>query len=434
MKFISTHHDAKPVDFKEALMHGLAPDGGLYIPEKFPPIDHHLLKNLAEASIFELGDKIMGNFLPEIPAHSLNAMIHHTLSFPIPLHPLEKDVFLLEVFHGPTLSFKDVGARFMSQALSYYLQQQNKQLIIMVATSGDTGSAIANAFHNTPNIHVYVLYPSKKITLLQEQQMTTLGNNIHALEVEGTFDDCQKLVKQALLDKDIRAHHDLTTANSINIARLLPQMIYHSWGICQLQRNHSLSDPVLVVPSGNLGNLTAAIYAKAIGFPIHHFLAATNVNSVFPRYVNSGKFTPEPSKQSLSNAMDVGNPSNFARVLAFYHNSHQKLTQAVKSISISDDETLTEIRRVYDTTGYIMDPHTAVGMAASKNARDGNPIIITATAHPAKFPEVIKKALGFDIELPERLAATLHKPKLSTKIPADFEGLKNILLRTAVSH
>lgn len=433
MKFISTEHKVPASTFFDALMHGLAPDGGLYVPETFPRLTESVLAHLPEYHLHHLGQHLLAPFLPEIPPDKLQSMIVNALSFPIPLISLAKRLYLLEVFHGPTLSFKDVGARFMAQALVYFMQQQNKPLLVLVATSGDTGSAIANALHNMPHVFVYVLYPSQKITRLQEQQMTTLGGNIHALEVQGTFDDCQRLVKTALLDEDIRQQYLLTTANSINISRLLPQMIYHSFGVTQLQQLEHHAIPNLCVPSGNLGNVTAAIYAKAVGIPMQHFIVANNNNAVFTRYLDTGKFTPHPSEATCSNAMDVGNPSNFARIFDFYHQDLQQMQNDLSSIAINDAETIAEIRDTYQTTGYILDPHTAVGVAAAKRyysaGQEENACIVTSTAHPAKFPEVIKKALDFDIPLPTSLQQTLEKPKDSTMITTDYAAFKALVLK-----
>lgn len=432
MKFISTRDASFSASFQDALLQGLAPDGGLYIPSQLPLLTADLLQNAKNMELLSIGETIINNFLPEIPQNILRDIISKTLNFPIPLIHLENNLFLLEVFHGPTLAFKDVGARFMANTLSYFLQKTYQKLTILVATSGDTGSAIAHGFYNLPNIDVYILYPSQKITPLQERQMTTLGGNIHALEVEGTFDDCQKLVKTALLDQDIKSNRSLTTANSINIARLLPQIIYHAWGVVQLQHNGATINPILSVPSGNFGNLTAAIYAKRIGFPINNFIAATNINDIVPNYLKTGKFIPEASRQSYSNAMDVGNPSNFERLLSLYADNHERMQQEITGISISDENTIATIRQYYEKTGYILDPHTAVGVAAAKQSEDHYsneiPIIITATAHPAKFPEVIKRAIDIDIELPESLRKTLDQPKKSQKIPAEYNVFKAILL------
>lgn len=433
MKFVSTEQSTPPVSFYEALLQGLAPDGGLYVPEQFPRLDHTIIERLKAATLHELGFHLMQAYLPEFSDEQLFTMIVKTLSFPIPLIQLEQHIYLLEVFHGPTLSFKDVGARFLANALTHYMQQQNQHVTVMVATSGDTGSAIANALHHLPNITVYVLYPSKKITFLQEQQMTTLGGNVHAIEVTGTFDDCQRLVKTALLDNDIRARTLLTTANSINIARLLPQIIYHTYGVTQLQQTGIATSPILSVPSGNLGNVTAAIYAQSLGIPIEHFIVANNSNAVFTQYLSSGKFTPHPSEATASNAMDVGNPSNFARILSFYQSNSNAIHKNISSLAIDDRKTLQQIKETHDNTGYILDPHTAVGVAASKafiqTHPNDTPHIITATAHPAKFPEVVKRALNMDVAMPERLRKVLDKPKHSTTLSPDYQSFKDYLLQ-----
>ncbi len=427
MKYISTRDPSHAVSFHDALFQGLAPDAGLFIPERLPFLDQDTIAHAYEDSLAELGMRIMSLFTTELPTQDLQQIITDALSFPIPLVYLEDNLYLLEVFHGPTMAFKDVGARFMARALSYFLTHENKHLNIIVATSGDTGSAIANAFHLMPNIDVYVLYPSQKITFLQEQQMTTLGDNIHALEIKGTFDDCQFLVKTALMDQEIRKHGLITTANSINIARLLPQMIYHAFGICQLQKYHPHKAPILSVPSGNFGNLTSAIYANQVGFPIASFIAATNINDIVPQYLKTGIFKPQPSQHSLSNAMDVGNPSNFERLQACINNGFD--INKVTGISITDQETLDEIKNTYTRTQYILDPHTAVGVASARLMQNNDiPIIVTATAHPAKFPEVIKQALGMEIGVPVQLQAALNGKKQATMLEPNIDAFKKLLL------
>jgi threonine synthase len=433
MKFISTRHVAPPTTFFDALLNGLAPDGGLYIPRQFVHLTEAFLKHAEDCTLLQLGEAIMENFLPEIPRADMQKIMQDTLTFPIPLITLEHNLYLSEVFHGPTLAFKDVGARFMANALSYYLKNKNMKLTIIVATSGDTGSAIAHGFHKTPNIEVYILYPSGKITNLQEKQMTTVGDNIHALEVTGTFDDCQLMVKSALMDDEIKTKMHLTTANSINIARLLPQTIYPRWALEQIKKINPTADPTMVVPSGNFGNLVAALYAKGVGFPINHFVAATNANAIVPSYLQSGEFIPKPTEHTLSNAMDVGNPSNFERLTFLYNNNYRNMRHDISGISISDTETLAQIRRTYENSGHILDPHTAVGVAAAKQfqiqeSSNTDPIIVTATAHPAKFPEVIKEAIGIDIPLPEALQMALNLPKQTTVIAPQFDAFKAILL------
>jgi len=432
LKYISTHNKSAPVTFHDALFHGLATDGGLYVPEYFPKLQPNEIAGLKELSMHQLGEVLLSDYLSEIPLTELTTVIANALSFPIPLVRLEENLFLLEVFHGPTLAFKDVGARFMANVLGYFLRSRNEELSILVATSGDTGSAIAHAFHGVPRVNVFVLYPSGKISLLQEKQMTTLGDNIHALEVEGTFDDCQLLVKRALMDDEIRSVRKLSTANSINIARLLPQIIYHSWGVAQLKLEGVSTPPILSVPSGNFGNLTAALYGYKMGIPVQHFIAATNINAIVPGYLKTGTFTPAPSRQSYSNAMDVGNPSNFERLQALYKGKLELVQHDVSGISITDEETLAEIRLTYEKTKYILDPHTAIGVAAAREyMRDSNqtPIIVTATAHPAKFPEVIKLALNIDVDMPQQLRAVMHKEKLSTKISSNYEQFKQLLMK-----
>jgi threonine synthase len=431
MQFISVNKVSPAVSFREALMNGMAPDGGLYIPEFIPALPENFVNDLCNLDYQTISENIISKYVEEISLADLSTIISRSINFPIPLVKLYDNIFLLELFHGPTLAFKDVGARFMAETLSYFLQLEQKEVKIVVATSGDTGSAVAHGFYNVPNIKVYILYPSTKISKLQEQQMTTLGGNIHAIEVQGTFDDCQRLVKQSLNDTDINRRHTLTTANSINLGRLIPQIAYYLWGVSQLQRLGFSNAPLVVVPSGNFGNITAAVYAKWMGVPINKFIAATNSNNVFQEYINTGNFVPKPSAQTYSNAMDVGHPSNLARLRALYNNDVQSMRGHIKTTSISDEETIDEIRRTYEKRNYILDPHTAVGVAAieklKQNKGDSFPIMVTATAHPAKFPEVIKKAISIDIELPVALREAMLKTKLCRRISSNYEDLKEIL-------
>ncbi|TAK60149.1 MAG: threonine synthase [Bacteroidetes bacterium] len=435
MKFKSVLEQSSPVDFREALCSGIAPDGSLYVPELLPSLSVEFISSLPEKSFQEIVVKTLSLFLEEMPGEALERIVRQSLTFPIPLVRLEEHLFLLELFRGPTLAFKDVGARFMAQALSYYLGQEERETTILVATSGDTGSAVAHGFFNVSHITVYVLYPSGKISRLQEQQMTTLGGNIRAIEVEGTFDDCQKLVKQSLADRELVNARNLTTANSINIGRLLPQITYYVWAMAQWQKQFKQNDekPVVVVPSGNFGNLTAAVYAKWIGTPIKGFLAATNANDVVPEYFQAGVFTPRSSVQTYSNAMDVGNPSNLARLQALYRFDVQKMKNDIQAISITDTQTLEEIKRTYERTGHVIDPHTAVGVAAARAMNIKAPTIIASTAHPAKFQEVIQLALGKEVPLPVQLQEALDKQKLSVKIPADFTVWRKALLADATT-
>lgn len=427
MIFVSTRDPTITASFHEALFQGIATDGGLYTPNQFPCLpEEPLTQTQSNSSLSQLASNLLTTYIDDVPENHLHDIIHRAFNFPIPLVPLDNNIYLLEVFHGPTLAFKDVGARFMANILAFYLAKEKRHLNILVATSGDTGSAIAHAFHGMAGIDVYILYPSHKITLLQELQMTTLGGNIHAIEVQGTFDDCQQMVKSALMDTELARRHPMSTANSINLARLLPQMVYHAWGVCQFQRLGKTIAPYLSVPSGNFGNLTSAIYAKSLGFPINRFIAATNANDIIPHYLNTGEFHPQSSRKTLSNAMDVGNPSNFERLTAFYHHDMQHMRKDIEGIAISDDETLTEIRYTYENTGYILDPHTAVGVAAARRFGQ-SPIIVTATAHPAKFPEAIQAAIGREADVPERLALMLAGKKQSIQLDNHYAAFRALL-------
>lgn len=431
MQFKSLNNTVPAVSFREALFQGMAADGGLYVPVTMPRLSPDFINNLKNYSIVEIGSIIASAYIDEIPQLVLQDIISKTLSFPLPLTKLTKNIYLLELFHGPTLAFKDVGARFMAETIGYFLEQEKQHITIVVATSGDTGSAVARGFHNIANVDVYVLYPQGKVSYLQEQQMTTLGGNIHAIEVAGTFDDCQALVKKTLVDPELQSLH-LTTANSINIGRLLPQIIYYFWGIAELRRQGITEDPIVVVPSGNFGNVTAAGYAQAMGAPIKHLIAATNRNDVVPAYLATGQLQPRASAQTLSNAMDVGHPNNFVRLLALYGNQYESIKQAVTGLAISDEETLDEIKATYTETQTILDPHTAVGVAAAKRiAEADSPVIVAATAHPGKFPDVIKRALAFDLPLPDALKKVMSLKKNSTVIKADFAEWKVFLLKNS---
>lgn len=440
MRYRSVCGESPPVSFREALLSGIAPDGSLYIPEHIPKLPASVFQHIKDHSLHSLGREVASLFIEEIQPDELEAIVRKAWDFPIPLIRLEENIFLLELFHGPTLAFKDIGARFMAHVLSHFLAHDHREVSIVVATSGDTGSAVAHGFHDVPHISVYVLYPSGKISKLQEQQMTTLGGNIHAIEVEGTFDDCQRMVKQALADREILSKRNLTTANSINLGRLIPQIAYYLWAIAQLKQitlggssaPDLMANPTIVVPSGNFGNLTAGVYAKQMGIPIGGFIAATNANDVVPEYLRSGTFSPRPSVHTLSNAMDVGNPSNLARLQALYAHSVDRIREDIVADTVSDEETLGEILHTYERTKYILDPHTAVGVRAARKhlagKGKGRPIIVTATAHPGKFPETVERALGKKIPLPPALERALNQPKQSTVIPNDYDRWKSLLL------
>lgn len=437
MMFRSLLNDHPRVSFRGTLFRGIAPDGSLYVPVSIPALSAEATNVDPTNNLPLVAAQVLGAYIEEIPSKQIQKMADRAYGFPIPLVQLEDGLYLLELFHGPTLAFKDVGARFMASALSYFLEQEQRELTIAVATSGDTGSAVAQGFFNVPHVSVFVLYPSGKISTLQEQQITTVGGNIHAIEVDGTFDDCQHLVKSALADQELVRARSLTTANSINLGRLIPQIAYYVWGLLELQRlegrfpNEQLPANVCV-PSGNFGNLTAAAYAKHMGAPIARLFSASNANEVVPEFFRTGSFTPRPSLQTFSNAMDVGNPSNFARLRALYGYNFEAMRSDIASISVSDEETLVEMRRTYEQSGYILDPHTAVGVAATRKLKSAHssarPTIVMATAHPAKFPEVVSTALHLTIPFPKQLNEALQRKKQSIRIPADYNRVKRLLL------
>lgn len=439
MKFRSIRGESPAVSFREALFHGLAPDGSLYVPETIPLLDAQLNELRKVPPLADVASRVLSTFIDDLPAKEIPGIVARSFNFPIPLVKLEEDLYLLELFHGPTLAFKDVGARFMASALSYFLEREQREIAIAVATSGDTGSAVAHGFFNVPRISVFVFYPSGKISRLQEQQMTTMGGNIHAVEVAGTFDDCQQLVKRALADPEVVLARNLTTANSINLGRLIPQITYYVWGTILLREKlgmpispRSGAAPVVVVPSGNFGNLTAAVYSQRMGTPISKFVSVTNINDVVPEYFRTGTFRPRPSVQTFSNAMDVGNPSNFARLQALYGNDLNKMKRDIVAVSVTDNETIDEMRRTYEHAGYILDPHTAVGVAAVRALKASEPstgpTIVIGTAHPAKFPDVVARALDITIPLPQQLQDAMRSPKQSIQIPSDYSHARRVLL------
>lgn len=434
MRFYSTEAKSPAVSFRDALFTGLAPDGGLYMPEFIPTFSQRLLEELLTFPRHHAGSQILSAFIHDIPPEELEKITERAWDFPLPLVRLEKGMYLLELFRGPTFAFKDFGARFMAEAFSYFLRNERRELTIVVATSGDTGSAVAHGFYNKPYITVFVLYPSGKISPLQEKQIATLGGNIIAVEVGGTFDDCQRLAKQVLADPEIRRERFLSSANSINIGRLLPQIFYYLAGFGMWQREKIRGGKPLwvVVPSGNFGNLTAGLFAKWMGVPIERFVAATNINDVVPQYFKTGIYTPCPAIPTISNAMDVGNPSNLARMRALYKDDLDKLKQDVVAVSIDDRETLDELKRTYEKTGYILDPHTAVGVGAARRVRaamtsEPPDFIVLATAHPAKFAEIIEPVIGNSVDMPRPLQEALEREKKSVKITCEYEALRRIL-------
>jgi len=374
---------------------GLAPDGALFMPNEIPRLGNDFISELQNLTLTELANHVLQPYLAaSVPGETIQHIVNQTFTFPIPLKPIEDGIFSLELFHGPTQSFKDVGARFLSRLLGHFNILANRKLLVLTATSGDTGGAVANGFHKVPGVGVVILYPKGKISPYQEYQITSPGDNVMAIAVEGSFDDCQRLVKEAFNDAALREKIFMTSANSINIGRLLPQMVYYFHAVAQFRKNSNNKMPVITVPSGNFGNITAGMLAVRMGLPVARFIAATNANDVVPRYLKSGLYQPKPTIATLANAMDVGDPSNFSRVLEIHENDLRKLNSNLVSLSITDNKIKSTIKKVYDDTGYLMDPHTASAHAAfSERRREGEPGIILATAHPLKFKDTYDEIL-----------------------------------------
>jgi len=426
IKYYSTNDRSLKVSFKEAILSGLAKDKGLFMPEEFKKLNPEVYSQKNFSDMCYKVAQIM--FDGEIPAQDLKMITDRVFIFDAPLRKLHDNIFVLELFHGPSAAFKDFAARFMAEVMGYYVRKEKKKLTILVATSGDTGSAVAKGFFLVPDIDVIILYPKGKVSILQEKQLTTLDENIISLEVKGTFDDCQRMVKEAFVDNELCSKVNLSSANSINIARLLPQSFYYIWAYIQAKS----PEVIFCTPSGNFGNLTAGLIAKKMGLAVKKFIAATNVNDVVPEYLNTGIFNSRASVQTYSNAMDVGNPSNFARMIDIYKDV-ESMKKDIIGFKATDKETIETIKEVYGKYDYILDPHSAVGYKAvkdflSSNKTDDTPIILHGTAHPAKFPEIIKKAIGIEIDLPEVLAQAMHKKKHSIEIKANFKSLKEYLL------
>ena len=428
MKYISTNHKTNETTFKEAVIKGLAADGGLFYPAEIPVLPKGFFDTLKDQKLDRLGYELI-KFYAEgsIENDCLRKLMKEALNFEIPLVEVEENTYSLELFHGPTMAFKDIGARVTARFMSTF--SADEKITILVATSGDTGSAVANGFLGLENVDVVVLYPKGMVSNIQEKQFTTLGQNITALEINGTFDDCQKLVKEAFNDKDLRSEKNISSANSISIARFLPQMIYYFHAMTQLTK---LDKPVVFsVPSGNYGNLTAGLFGKKMGLPIDKFIAAANINDVVPEYLTSGKFTPRPSQTTISNAMDVGNPSNFARILEMYDNDWEAIKQDIIGYSYSDEQTKKCMKQVYEKTGYILDPHGAVAYLGLKEYQKENDVIgvFLETAHPAKFLETVESTLERKIEIPEKLQAFMKNEKLAVEMGKDYEGFREFLLK-----
>jgi len=424
MLFRSTRRQSEAVSFRTAVLNGLAADGGLYLPETIPHISERFLQALPRLTFQELSYEIANLWLDtEIRRSDLKNIVETAFEFDAPLVQVESNIFALELFHGPTFAFKDFGARFMAQVLAEFVENE---ITILVATSGDTGSAVANAFHNAAGIKVVLLFPSGKISEIQRKQMTTLGGNVRALAIEGNFDDCQQLVKQAFADFELRTQLQLSSANSINIARLLPQCFYYFRAVAQLSDQHP---PIFSVPSGNFGNLTAGVIAKRMGLPVERFIAATNVNDVVPQYLKTGKFEPRPSVQTISNAMDVGNPSNFERLSYLYENDVTKMSDEICAASFTDHKTEQCIRHTFQETNYVLDPHGAVALLGLKKFRsDKSAGIFLETAHPAKFTETVEPAIAAKIDIPDKLKSCLSSPEHVVKLKASYEEFRSFLL------
>tara|TARA_B100000900_G_scaffold54345_1_gene40333 strand:+ start:3524 stop:4819 length:1296 start_codon:yes stop_codon:yes gene_type:complete len=426
MQYYSLNKKAPKTSFEIAVRKGLAPDKGLYFPEKITPLDTSFLENLNQLSNIEIAFHAIKQFVgSEIPESELKTIIKETLNFEFPIVSIKDNISTLELFHGPTMAFKDVGARFMARCLGYFNKNNNKEVTVLVATSGDTGGAVANGFLGVKGVKVVILYPRGKVSNVQEQQLTTLGQNITAFEVEGTFDDCQDMVKKAFLDSDLTTKKELTSANSINVARWLPQMFYFMFAYKQLkQHNKPL---VFSVPSGNFGNICAGMVAQKLGFPFPHFIASNNENDVVTRYLSSKKYTPLATVQTISNAMDVGNPSNFIRIQALHNNDFQALKSNLSGYRFSDEETREAIDSIYKSTGYITDPHGAVGYLGCHHYLKLDPDVHTVfleTAHPTKFLDVVQPLIPKVIELPPQIKAVMGRPKNAKSIVnyADFKA------------
>jgi len=431
LKFYSTKDLQHQTTLKEAVLSGMAPSGGLYMPQYIPRLSVKTLSALSLMSFQEIALAISRNFLGrDLPPKDLEAIVLDAMDLTVKIKELDESTAVLETWHGPTMAFKDFGARFMARLMGYFIRGSDRKLTILVATSGDTGSAVASGFFQVPGIEVVILYPSGKVSPSQEQQLTTQGYNIRALEVAGTFDDCQRLVKDAFADNSLRAEHLLSSANSINIARLLPQSFYYAFAAGQLEKR--AGKLTVSVPCGNFGNLTAGQFAKRMGVPIDHFVAATNQNDVFPRYLETGKFQPRRSAQSLSNAMDVGNPSNLDRIQTLFEHDLESMRSSISSWSFDDAKTVEMIRDTYERYGYIIDPHTSVGFlglrAYAKTQEQPLNGLVISTAHPAKFPESVEPAIGKRIEIPEQLAQYLNRKKQATPMGNEYGEFRQYLL------
>ena len=431
MKYYSTNRKAADATLEEAVVKGLASDRGLFMPREIKPLPQEFYEHIEELSFQEIAYRVADAFFGEdIPADTLKQIVYDTLSFDVPLVKVTDNIYSLELFHGPTLAFKDVGARFMARLLGYFIRKEGKKEVnVLVATSGDTGSAVANGFLGVEGIHVYVLYPKGKVSEIQEKQFTTLGRNITALEVDGTFDDCQALVKAAFMDRELNEHLQLTSANSINVARFLPQAFYYFYAYAQLKKAGRGANAVVCVPSGNFGNITAGLFGKRMGLPVSRFIAANNRNDIFYQYLQTGVYSPRPSIATIANAMDVGDPSNFARVLDLYQNSHQAICADISGATYTDEQIADTMRQVWQEHHYLLDPHGACGYRAlAEGLQPGETGIFLETAHPAKFKDTVEKIIGESVSIPAKLKAFMSGEKQSQPMSREFADFKKYLL------
>lgn len=451
MKYYSTNHQAPVATLEKAVVKGLAEDRGLYMPEIIKPLPKEFFDNMEKYSFQEIAYTVADAFFGEdVDADALKKIVYDTLAFDCPVVKVEENIYSLELFHGPTLAFKDVGARFMARLLQYFINRTPRNgadetrntVNVLVATSGDTGSAVANGFLGVDGIHVYVLYPKGKVSKIQESQFTTLGKNITAIEVDGVFDDCQALVKNAFMDAELNEHMRLTSANSINVARFLPQAFYYFNAYARMKEKALEGNLVMCVPSGNFGNICAALFGHAMGLPVKRFIASNNANDIFYKYLQTGKYEPKPTKQTLANAMDVGDPSNFARIIDLYsredlrndsnkeHSTHEVITALISGATYTDEQIKETMRQCHQSTGYILDPHGACGYQALKdNLMPGEIGVFCETAHPAKFKEKVDAIDNIDVEIPERLAAFMKGKKQSIEMSKSFDDFKAFLMK-----
>lgn len=427
MKYYSLHHKSPISTFKNAVVQGLAKDRGIYFPDNITKLSNHFIENISDYTNHEIAYEVIKQFVgDEIPAEKLKEIIEKTVSFDFPLVKVDDNIASLELFHGPTMAFKDVGAKFMAQCLEYFNKDNDDEVTVLVATSGDTGGAVANGFLGAKGVNVVILYPSGKVSDIQEKQLTTLGQNITALEVDGVFDDCQEMVKTAFLDEEITK--TLTSANSINVARWLPQMFYFFFAYKELHKKHT--DLIFSVPSGNFGNICAGIMAQKLGLPIKHFVASTNINDTVPNYLVDGIYKPKPSKATISNAMDVGNPSNFIRIQELFNNDLEALKSTFSSYSFSDNETRSTMKKIYNNSSYVADPHGAVGyLGLKKHGLKENEFgVFLETAHPVKFKDVVEETLPIKVAIPEQIKKVINNTKVAIKA-STYEDLKTYLMK-----